>query len=180
MKSIELTAEEKEILAQIDFHPESFERHDPDYWRAVGDAALRLMKSLIAREAIPKVRTRYFTDPEFNIGGRSRSRAQVFEKNGTRGEDIFRHSHFLKYLRYFLYGPELPIQAIQAFQEKIAACGPVTSGDILPLGQYAKQLTRENALDPQDAAEEFFKLAIESDLDESDARCIYDRVRKGR
>lgn len=41
---------------------------------------------------------------EYFPGGRGRSRADVFEKNGTRGEAIFRHPHFLTYLRYFLYG----------------------------------------------------------------------------
>lgn len=42
------------------------------------------------------------TNPDFNIGGRDKSRKQFFEGNGSRGESIFRHPHFLKYLRYFI------------------------------------------------------------------------------
>ena len=98
MNSIEVRSEEKQLLGQIDFNPASLEGHEARYWLAVGEAALRLTKLLIARRAIPEVRPRYFTDPHFNTAGRGRSRAQIFEKNGTRGEDIFRHPHFLKYL----------------------------------------------------------------------------------
>src|ERR1700730_11360493 len=95
--SVDLTVEERTLVSQIDFNPSS-EKHDADYWRAVGAASQKLMESLIARKAIPEVRTKFFTDPEFNIGGRGRSRANIFEKNGTRGGAIFRHPHFLKYL----------------------------------------------------------------------------------
>ena len=77
MNCIELTVEEKALLGRIDFAPTSPERHDPEHWNAVGEAALGLMKSLIARKAIPDVRSRYFTDPDFNVGGRGRSRAQI-------------------------------------------------------------------------------------------------------
>ena len=49
MNSIELRSEEKQLLGQIDFNPASLERHEARYWIAVGEAALRLTKSLIAR-----------------------------------------------------------------------------------------------------------------------------------
>ena len=150
MICVELTMEEKALVERIDFNPESSDKHDAAYWNAVGAAALRLMKSLIARNAIPEVRTKYFTDPAFNVGGRGRSRADIFEKNGTRGEDIFRHPHFLKYLRYFLYGSDLPLQTIEAFRQKIADIGFVTSSDIVPLGAFARQLTRANRIDASD------------------------------
>jgi hypothetical protein len=94
MNCIELTVEEKALLGRIDFAPASPEKHDPEHWNAVGEAALVLMKSLIARKAIPDVRSKYSTDPDFNVGGRGRSRAEIFQKNGTRGEAIFRHPPF--------------------------------------------------------------------------------------
>ena len=180
MNSIEFRSEEKQLLGQIDFNPASLERHEARYWIAVGEAALRLTKSLIARKAIPEVRTRYFTDPDFNTGGRGRSRAQIFEKNGTRGEDIFRHPHFLKYLHYFLYGPDLPAQVREAFRQKIAAIGLVTSSDIVPLGKFARQLTRAARIDAGDAAEEFFKLALECGLELHEARSIGDSVKTAK
>jgi hypothetical protein len=179
MQMIELTADEKALVAKIDFNPEP-ERHDPTYWNAVGEASLQVMKLLAERKAIPEVRTKYFTDPEFNIGGRGRSRAGRFEKNGTHGEAIFRHAHFLKYLHYFLYGPALPDNVSDAFSKKVADIGFVTSSDIVPLGAFARKLTRENHLDVGEAAEEFFKLALECNLELNEARVIRDSVRQAR
>jgi hypothetical protein len=137
MKCIELTADEKALLARIDFNPLSSERHEAEYWNANGEAALGLMKSLIKRKAIPELRTKYFTDPDFNVGGKGRSRVQIFEKNGTRGEAIFRHPHFLKHLHYFLYGPDLPPQILEAFRQKVEDISFITSSDIIPLGAFA-------------------------------------------
>jgi hypothetical protein len=151
----------KRCLAGSILPPASPEKHDPEHWNAVGEAALGLMKSLIARKAIPDVRSKYFTDQDFNVGGRGRSRAEIFEKNGTDGEAIFRHPHFLKYLRYFLYGPDLPPPVIEAFRQKIADMGLVTSSDIVPLGAFSRQLTRAHRLRGVDSAEEFFKLALD-------------------
>ncbi|HZQ25197.1 MAG TPA: hypothetical protein VFA89_20590 [Terriglobales bacterium] len=179
MNCIDLTMEEKELLGRIDFDPAPG-KYDAAYWKAVGETSLRLMKSLIARKGIPEVRTRYFSDPDFNIGGRGRSRAQRFEKNGTRGDAIFRHVHFLKYLRYFLYGPDLPDQVIAAFRKKVADIGFVTSSDIIPLGEFARQLTRANKLDTGDAGEEFFKLALDCGLELHEARTIRDSVKQAR
>jgi hypothetical protein len=178
--SIELTVEERALVAQIDFDPTSSRRSEPGYWNAVGEAALRLMKSLIARNAIPEVRMRYFSDADFNVGGRGRSRAQTFEKNGTRGEAIFRHPHFLKYLHYFLYGPDLPPQVIDAFRDKIADIGFVTSSDIIPLGAFGRQMARANRLDAGHAAEEFFKLALDCGFELYEARSIRDSVKTAR
>ena len=135
--AVQLTEEEKLLLEQIDFNPSS-EIHNADYWRAVGDAVQKLMEFLLQRKAIPEVRGRVFTDPKFNIGGRGRSRAQIFEKNGRRGNAIFRHPHFLKHLHYFLFGPDLPADVIKAFEERVRECGHVTSSDIVPLGQFAR------------------------------------------
>jgi hypothetical protein len=174
---VELTAEETMLLAKIDFDSSSSARQGHDYWKTVGDAALGLMKSLIARGAIPEVRTRYFSDSDFNIGGRGRSRVGIVEKNGTQGEAIFRHPHFLKYLHYFLYGPDLPVHVTEAFRQKIGDIGFVTSSDIVPLGTFARQLTRANKLDASDPAEEFFKLALECGLELHEAKAIRNSVK---
>ena len=56
----------------------------------------------------------------------------------------------------------------------------VTSGNIIPLGDSAKKLTRTHGLDKGHAAEEFYKLALECDLAEYEARSIRDRVKKAR
>src|SRR5712691_7554412 len=119
------------------------------------------MKSLIARKAIPAVRVSYFTDPEYFPGGRGSSHKQMFERNGTCGEAIFHHAHFLAYLHYFLYGPSLPPGVIEAFQEEVSRCGEPSSSDIVPLGKFARQLARSYRPDAAQAAEEFYKLALD-------------------
>ncbi len=177
---VELAEDETALLARIDFDPGSMQRHSAGYWAGVSDAALELMKSLIARNAIPEGRMKYSTDPAFNIGGRGRSRAGIFEKNGTRGEAIFRHAHFLRYLHYFVYGPNLPENVLTAFAHRLADIGFVPSSDLVPLGRFARQLARENRPDSSDAAEEFFKLALESGLELHEARLIRDSVKAAR
>lgn len=177
---VELTPEEKKLVSKIDFNPSSLEPHDPGYWNAVGEASLALMRSLITRKAIPEIRTKYFTDAEYNVGGRGKSRAAIFEKNGTRGDAIFRHPHFLRYLLYFLYGPDLPNEVAGAFRKKVADIGFVTSSDIVPLGAFARNLTRVNRLDGAHAAEEFFKLALDCGLELYEARSIRDSVKTVR
>jgi hypothetical protein len=104
----------------------------------------------------------------------------IFKKNGAHGEEIFRRPHFLKHLHYFLYGPDLPPQVIEAFRQKVADIGFVTSSDIVPLGAFARQLTRANKLDASDPAEEFFKLALDCGLALHEARSIRDSVKTAR
>src|SRR5437773_7602245 len=101
---IDLIPEESALLSRITFDFSG----NHDALRASCAAAGLLAKSLLARNAIPEARLRYFTDPELNIGSR-KSRKQVFESNGTVGEAIYSHGNFLKYLRYFIFGPALPV-----------------------------------------------------------------------
>src|SRR5437588_2778796 len=172
-KAVQLTDSEKALVARVDFEP-SGQTHDAAGALANGEAAHALTKSLMERKAIPDVRLRWFTDPNYNIGGHGSSRQQIFVKNGTRGEDILRHPHFLKHLRYFVYGPDLPASVVESFEKEVAGCGGVTSGDIIPLGDHAKQQARRHSLDAGKAAEEFYKLALECGLGMYDARAIRD------
>jgi hypothetical protein len=122
---------------------------------------------------------RFFADPDYNIGGHGISRKERFERN-ARGKDIMTHVDFLRYLRYFIYGPALRDGAIEAFQAKVASCGMVTSGDIIPLGDLAKRLMQTHGLQSGKAAEEFYKLALECGLQEGEARSIRYRVHRAR
>jgi hypothetical protein len=79
-----------------------------------------------------------------------------------------------------VHGPDLPAAVLDGFAAKVAACGSVTSGDIVPLGEYAKQQTRAHGLDGGGAAEEFYKLALECGLEEYEARSIRDAVKTVR
>lgn len=144
--AIELTERERDLVSRIDFEP-SGKSYNRESWQPIAEAMAELMESLLQRKAIPEARRRFFTDPAYNVGGHGLSRLQVFEKNGTRGEAIFRHGNFLKYLQYFLFGPDLPKALIEAFQVHVRECGePFTSGDALTVADAARQLTREHGL----------------------------------
>jgi hypothetical protein len=103
---------------------------------------------------------------------------QIFEDNGTSGQDIYRHPHFARHLRYFLLGPDLPPRVIADFAQALADCGQVTSGDQEGLQRLGRTLVRTFGLDRRLAAEEFFKLAVELGLDTTYARGIRDSVMK--
>jgi hypothetical protein len=176
--AIALTEAEKALVQKIDFDPSG---HNADSWRPSADAIEELMRSLLARHAIPEARLRFFDDADYRIGGHGRSRLQGFQKNGTDGADIVRHGNFVKYLRYFLYGPALPDSMIEALQRKVTACGkPFTGSDALEVADLARSLTRSHGLEPHRAAEEFYKLALDCRLDADDARTVRDRVKRAR
>jgi hypothetical protein len=173
--AIELTEQEKALLARIDFEPDNH-----DAWPAIAAAMEELTKLLIARNAIPEHRLRYVDDAAYNVGGRGSSRYQIIERNG-RPTPVLRNPAFLKHLRYFLYGPDLPQSVIEAFRQKVIACGePFTGSDALTVADYARQLTRSRGLDTVKAPKEFYKLALDCGLDADDARVVRDSVMKVR
>lgn len=173
--AIQLTPDEQRLLGRIDFDS-SPGAHDVVI--ASLEASAALAKSLLDRSAIPEIRIRYFTDPECNPGGRGKSKKEIFERNGTAGDEIFRHPHFLKFLRYFIFGPDLPTEAITAFCASI--WNYLSGGDVQDLVALAKKSVRRYSLDPREAAEEYFKLALECKAMPSSADRIRRQIRSMR
>lgn len=173
---IPLTEAEKALLERIEFDASRI-RGGPEQVKAVCSAAGELTSSLLNRKAIPEHRIQWFTDREHNIGGHNSSRQEDFERNAN-GTDIRLRVHFLPYLRYFIFGPQLPNAVIVRFGEAARKCGMVTSGDIRPLGDLAKRMTREFNLDRDCAAEEFYKLVLEQGMASCEARSIRDRIKR--
>lgn len=168
---IDLSIEEDALLVQINFHP-----HDEGMLREILKiscaAAAPLVNSILSRKAVPEIRMRYFIDPELNIGLK-KSRKAVFETNGTKGDAIFRHPHFLPYLEYFIYGPQLPDTVIEGF------CQLVSNFDAErdEARKFARKMVRQFELNPRVTYEEFFKLALECGMNVDDARSVRDAVR---
>lgn len=176
--AITLTSQEQAVLDELELDAMALVGRGPDFAKRNGRLAAELMRLLGNRpSAIPKHRVDYFTSPEFNTGGRGRSRQDVFEKNGTSGADILEHPHFLKYLEYFIFGPRLPERALTAFAETVEDLGPITSGDIQTLTKLSRALTRTHGLNSAGASDEFFKLALEHGLDPAYADIIRKAVR---
>lgn len=153
---IYLTDEEQALFLSITFHCKNH-----DELRCSLEPMRLLALSLLERSAIPEIRIAYFTDPNFNPGGRGKSREEIFESNGTSGEEILRHPHFLKHLEYFLCGPNLPSVAIDTFKTEALSSGYLTGEDVNDLAPFARSCVRSNGLEPHVAADEFFKLAVE-------------------
>lgn len=175
---IALTAVEQELLDKLTFDVQLSTPYEERLKNL--DHAGELTECLLERSAIPQHRLDWFTQPEHNIGGRGSSREEIFRRNASPGADIFRHPHFLKHLRYFIFGPDLPEQLMSSFQIEVEKCGMVTSGDIIPLANFARQQVRMCSLDARHASEEYFKLALEAGLDADQARTIRDKVRQVR
>ncbi len=159
--AIALEPEEQALLDELEF---DVHKLDHDTFEPNAARARDLTKALAARGGIPEHRRRYFTDPDYHPGGRNKSRQQVFERNGCRGDDILMHAHFLPHLRYFVHGPDLPEAVTARFVEAVKDCGMVTSSDVVPLGNFARKLARDFRLQKYEASEEFFKLALELSL----------------
>ena len=141
---------------------------------------LALLKSLGERGAIPKVRQKYWNDPDYNAGRVKASHRGVFERKGRTGQEIYTHPHFLPYLRYFLFGADLPDVVIAKFEEKVGNPDDVTSSDILPINGCARDLARQHQLERAHAAEEFFKLCLDIGLDLGTATSVRRSVKQLR
>lgn len=174
LDTIVLTPEEAAEVEALVFDIDDLE--DRGCFPINAERALSVTKALLARKAVPDHRRRYFTDPDFNPGGRGRSRQQVFERNGCTGDAILRHAHFLPHLRYFLHGADLPSPVRSAFREAVWRMEPITSGDLAPLGKLARKLARDQRLSPHVAREEFFKLALDCGLSPWQAESVLKAV----
>jgi len=165
--AIELTEEELALLADIEFDVLRL-----DHVRLVRQApqVLHLLKSLVDREAIPEARLRYWSEPEYQIGRVKGSRKGLFERNGRQGQEIYTHPHFLEYLRYFLFGAQLPEQAIAELEEIVGNAEWVTSGDVTKITKGTRRIVREHGL--QGEHEEFYRLALDMGLSQSFARTV--------
>lgn len=178
---IELTDDETALLSKIDLqvtHRSHNEGHAAHNANKV--PLLALVRSLSARQAVPQERRNYWNVPDYNSGRVQASRKGVFERNGTLGEDIYVHPHFVPYLRYFLFGAEIPDEVITAFEAGVGDPAWVSSSDIAPIGKLARDLTRRHRLDKSTAADEFFKLCLDMGLGLSTAQSVLRAVRQIR
>lgn len=153
---ISLTTEEEPQIEEIVFDLNALSPEFHEQLQRSCTAGGKLARSLLMRRAIPEIRYRYFTDPELNTGRRHGSRKEAFEQNGTKGDAILEHGHFLPDLKYFIFGPNLPQDVITRFAELVE---DDAGAEVFAFVRSAvRQLSREHRLD---AAEEFFKLAVE-------------------
>ena len=177
--TIQLTRQEAAICEALNFDQGAFVGDYPTGQRN-GHLACQLMHLLLARSAIPAQRLAYFDDPTYRHGRIKGSRRKLFERNGTADDEIYRHPNFLEHLRYFLFGASLPNSVIERFSEAAGRFGHVGPSDALELGKLARDLTRQFGLQPHEASDEFFKLALDCGIYHGHAERIANSVRNIR
>lgn len=172
--AIELTAEEQRLY---DLIPTRLEADGT--WERTADAMEALFKSLVKRAAIPEVRLKVFNDPDFAEVGRKSPR-DVFHSNGRADAEIIRHPHFVEYLRYFIFGPQLPVAVIEDttefFNDFIGTSGMLSRES----RKKIKEQVRSFNLDRLDAAQEFFRLGVEIGLSPYEARGLKEAAQSVR
>lgn len=173
--AIKLTDNESVILSGIELDQSAL---DHEQYKRQGPMVLNLLKLLAERNAIPEVRLRYWSDPDYQIGRLKASHKGLFERNGRQGDEIYTHPHFLKYFRYFLFGAQLPTGAITEFEEVVGNPEWVSSGDITDITKGTRAIVRKYGL--QDEDEEFYRLALDVGLDGWFAKSVRDAVKQVR
>ena len=111
---------------------------DPDFGKN-DELVPALFRALIAREPIPEIRLRYFTDPKLPVGLYGKSHKQIFEKNGTTGLAIYQHPHFLPFLWYFIHGSRLPGE----IKAEVSECCNDSLANVTDVIQTCRRLLRD-------------------------------------
>lgn len=175
------TDEEAELVARIDFGEagaRGTDRHAA--YLSNKEPILALLASLGERGAVPEARLAYWNDPECNPGRPRGSRKEMFERNGSRGEDAYTNPNFVKHLRYILFGADLPSAVMLEFEEEVGNPEWVSYGDALELGKFARGLVRRHRLNPSSVCDEFLKLSLDLRLSVDESVRIRQIVRETR
>lgn len=180
---VDLTEKEKALVESMQLCVSASDDVREVYLRN-SDKVVELLGSVLRRGVIPEVRKRYWTDPEYCTAPGKSSREQMFVGRGRTNDEVYRHLGFLPYLRYFLFGCELPDATIVEFESALAderiTPEMFTSGDHDPMWAAARKLTRKHGLEKRRAAEEFLKLCLDMGFDIDVARSVRDQVMKVR
>lgn len=177
--SIKLTPEEEALKASIHF---KWEAMQGDYKAVItnGERVTKLVELLAKREAVPERRIKYWDHPDYQHGRLKGSHKSIFERNGTKGREIFEHVHFLPYLKYMIDGADLAAPLVDRFSDKVEDLGRVSGSDALDLAKDARNEIRKYGLAPFEACEEYYKLALDCGIAEMWANTIRENLKKMR
>lgn len=112
---VHLTKAEQKLVGRLVLDHAGSVRLEYEETIANGELAATLMQSLIAHKVIPECRLRYFVDPEYNVSNSKSSKHSLFLRNARTDAEMYRHPHFLPYLRYFIFGANLQTPSRRSF-----------------------------------------------------------------
>ncbi len=136
-------------------------------------ASQELTVSLITRNAIPQHRVDYFMKPEYKLGRTTKSWFEIFDDN-NRGISKYSHPNFLKFLKYFIHGADLP-EKIKSDCEDIVSNHMFYRDDsIIELKDYfRKYYAHSNNLNISENLEEkIFQLGLDLGLNLFNAKLL--------
>ncbi len=170
---IELTDSERELAEKIVFDRDKYYSLECKDVILNGELSFILMQSLREREAIPIPRWKYFIDPTYNVSNRKRSKMEIFRQTEGSEQKMYCHGAFaMKYLRYFIFGANLPDVVKDEFlahsQEFL-----ISSEDLLKLART--QVRREGL---KGRFEEFYQLALDCGRPQWEAASVREAVMK--
>ncbi|TAJ14054.1 hypothetical protein DMA11_06790 [Marinilabiliaceae bacterium JC017] len=174
MSKIELThVEQEQYDLAFKFNP----KKDYEENQNSLDALQALTESIIAREAIPKNRLKYFIDREYQHGRTKMTRKEVFESNGTKGKKMFRHPHFIKYVDYFINGAKISLNVYEV-AKSIADSQSFQDEAIQKIYDYLKSsgLIPKEKNSKNKFADEIFKLAVDLGFDSDYCKFIRTKI----
>jgi len=170
---IALTSEEAALVGSIDLRLDHGHHEDGHaIYLSNCDPIMALLKSLSGRSAIPPHRLAYWNDPKYQTGRVKGSYEDIFARNGSSGREAYTHPHFLPFLRYFLFGADLPPAAMVEFEGQIGDPRWFSGSDILGLTKRTRAIVRKYGLRSHNDADEFQKLAIDNGLSPYNAASV--------
>jgi hypothetical protein len=164
---IKLNSKESKWYAHILTH-----NRENSEWLPIANQMDQLFKSLFKRNAIPKIRLDIFQDASL-AEKRKKSILQHFQNNGISVQSVAQQPHFLKYLKYFIEGPDLPqnvIKRLCKIADEESWMDAVECNEVIL--KSVKACMREFGLNRQQAPSEFFRLANEIGFSLEDSKAI--------
>lgn len=161
MLDVALMNYEIALFDSIDFEPDA-EVLGAQRLAENGELAGILAASVLDRQGVPEHRLDYLNNPAHGSG--DRSVMEMFADDGLAGDALHRDQRFLKYLRYLLCGPHLPLPVIDGFRAEVAARTADGAIDSRRVVLKVRELARKSEK-PSQRAEDFYMLALECRLD---------------
>ncbi len=96
----------------------------------------------------------------------------MYARNGTNGAEAYTHPNFLKILRYFLYGAELPQGAIDEFEKQVGNPEWFSGSDIIGLTKKTREIVRRYNLRDWEHSDHFHMLALDNGLSANHADSV--------
>ena len=78
------------------------------------------------------------------------------------------------------YNQKRVVNSLKRFKHEVKRCGGVSSSDVVPLGKFARAETKASGIPPHEAAEDYFKLALDCGIWLSYAKSIQASVKSIR